>query len=313
MRLVTYLAPSGDSAPGVDLPGVGVIDLWRVLEAHGVSVPSTVADVFRRGPSYLDTVRSVLATVTAEPGPAEDRGWVVPPPVTLLAPLGERTLIVAAGTNYGTHVLEMGEEAPKKATWFVKSPNSVIGTGAPVRIPAQAPEMVDFEGEFCVVFGRSCHAVKAAEAMDYIGGYTLINDVSARDGFPAIVRATTAEEGRWAWTDMLLGKQYPTFCPMGPAVVTADEIADPGNMTITTTLNGRRMQEGNTSDLITGIPELIEQLSHYFSFEPGDVLSTGTPAGVGMGRSPQVFMHAGDEVRVSVEGVGDLVNHLVGP
>jgi 2-keto-4-pentenoate hydratase/2-oxohepta-3-ene-1,7-dioic acid hydratase in catechol pathway len=189
----------------------------------------------------------------------------------------------------------------------------VIGTGASVRIPAEAPDMVDFEDEFCVVFGRSCHAVKAAEAMDYIGGYTIINDVSARDAFPGLARATTPEEGRWAWTDMLLGKQYPTFCPMGPAVVTADEIADPEKLAVRTTLNGQLMQDGHTSDLLTGISELIEQMSQYFSFEPGDVLSTGTPAGVGMGRNPQVFMRAGDEVRVSVENIGELVSYLSGP
>ncbi|MCM2387250.1 fumarylacetoacetate hydrolase family protein, partial [Streptomyces albipurpureus] len=290
-----------------------VVDLSRALDAYGVAVPSTVADLFRRGQDYQDTVREVLAKVAAEPQHAKEQGWLVPQPVTLLAPLGERVQIVAAGVNYRSHVLEMGGEPPKKAAWFVKSPHSVVGTGALVRIPAGAPDMVDFEGEFCVVFGRSCHAVEAAEAMDYIGGYTIINDVSARDAVPAIVGATTPEEGRWTWSDMLLGKQYPTFCPMGPVVVTADEIADPENLAIRTTLNGRLMQDGHTSDLLTGIAELIEQLSRYFTFEPGDVLSTGTPAGVGMGHKPPVFMHAGDEVRVSVEGIGELVNHLVGP
>ncbi|MGW6459076.1 fumarylacetoacetate hydrolase family protein [Streptomyces sp. NPDC055078] len=313
MRLVSYSDSSGRPAPGADLPDLGVVDLSRVLDAHGLAVPSSVADIFRRGQDYQDTVRGVLAKVTAEPQRTREQGWLAPAPVTLLAPLGERVLIVAAGVNYRTHILEMGGEPPKKAAWFVKSPHSVVGTGASVRIPPGAPDMVDFEGEFCVVFGRGCHAVKAADAMDYIGGYTIINDVSARDAVPAIATAGTPEEGRWAWTDMLLGKQYPTFCPMGPAVVTADEISDPENLAIRTTLNGRLMQDGHTSDLLTGIAELIEQLSRYFSFEPGDVLSTGTPAGVGMGHQPPVFMRAGDEVRVSVEGIGDLVNHLTGP
>ncbi|MFD9719356.1 fumarylacetoacetate hydrolase family protein [Streptomyces sp. NPDC059076] len=313
MRLVTYSDPSGRSAPGADVPGLGVVDLSRVLDAHGVEVPTTVADAFRRGPEYLDTVRGVLAKVTGDVQRIEDPRWLVPQPVTLLAPLGERVQIVAAGVNYRSHVLEMGGDAPRKAAWFVKSPHSVVGPGASIRIPAGAPDMVDFEGEFCVVFGRSCHAVTAADALDYIGGYTIINDVSARDEVPRIASATTPEDGRWAWTDMLLGKQYPTFCPMGPAVVTADEITDPENLAIKTTLNGRLMQDGHTSDLLTGIAELIEQLSQYFAFEPGDVLSTGTPAGVGMGHKPPVFMHAGDEIRVSVEGIGELVNHVVGP
>ncbi|SDG98284.1 2-keto-4-pentenoate hydratase/2-oxohepta-3-ene-1,7-dioic acid hydratase (catechol pathway) [Sinosporangium album] len=313
MRLVSYMDPSGRPAPGADLPDVGVVDLSRVLDAHGVAAPSTVADVFRRGQDYQESVRRVLADVAGDDRQAEARGWVVPPPVALLAPLGERVLIVAAGTNYRSHVEEMGEEPPKKPAWFIKSSNSVIGTGAPVRIPRAAPDMVDFEGEFCVVFGRTCHAVTAADAMDYIGGYTIINDVSARDAFIAIGKATTPEEGRWAWTDMLLGKQFPTFCPMGPVVVTADEIADPADLTITTTLNGRLMQKGHTSDLLVGIPQLIEQMSRYFTFEPGDVLSTGTPAGVGMGRKPPVFMRAGDEVRVAIEGIGELVNTITGP
>ncbi|GII90738.1 fumarylacetoacetate hydrolase family protein [Sinosporangium siamense] len=313
MRLVSYADPFGRSTPGADLPDVGVVDLPRVLDAHGVAVPSSVADIFRRGQDYQGAVRDVTAKINADPRHAEEQGWLLPRPATLLAPLGERVLIVAAGTNYRSHVEEMGEEPPKKPAWFVKSPNSVIGSGASVRIPGAAPDMVDFEGEFCVVFGRACHAVGAAEAVDYIGGYTIINDVSARDAFPAIASATTPEEGRWAWGDMLLGKQFPTFCPMGPAVVTADEITDPANLTITTTLNGQLMQKGHTSDLLTGVAELIEQMSHYFSFEPGDVLSTGTPAGVGMGRKPPVFMRAGDEVRVGIEGIGELVNYITGP
>ncbi|MGW4032754.1 fumarylacetoacetate hydrolase family protein [Streptomyces sp. NPDC004838] len=312
MRLVSYTDPFGRPAPGAELPGLGVVDLSRVLDVHGVAVPSSVADIFRRGRDYQDAVRDVLASVGAEPRHAADRGWVVPDPVTLLAPLGERVRTVAAGANYRSHLEEMGEEPPEKAAWFVKSPTPT-GTGAPILIPAAAPDKVDFEGEFCVVFGRGCHAVKAEEAMDYVGGYTIINDVSARDDIPLLAAAATPEEGRWAWTDMLLGKQFPTFCPMGPAVVTADEITDPGNLAITTTLNGKVMQKGHTSDMLHGIPELIEQLSRYFSFEPGDVLSTGSPAGVGVARKPPVFMRAGDEIRVSVEGIGDLVNYLAGP
>ncbi|MEV3872492.1 fumarylacetoacetate hydrolase family protein [Streptomyces sp. NPDC049906] len=312
MRLVSFADPSGRPAPGVDLPDLGVVDLSRVLDAHRVPVPSSVADVFRRGPDYQDSVRGVLAEVTADPRRARDRGWLLPGPVTLLAPLGERVLIVAAGVNYASHVREMGGKPPKKAAWFVKSPHAVTGPGAPIRIPAAAPDMVDFEGEFCVVFGRTCHGVKAADALDHIGGYTIINDVSARDGFPAINSALTPEEGRVTWSDMLLGKQFPTFCPMGPAVVTADEIADPEDLWIRTTLNGRLMQDGHTSDLLTGVAQLVEQLSRYFSFAPGDVLSTGTPAGVGMGRKPPVFLRDGDEVRVSVEGIGELVNRVTG-
>ncbi|MER5494482.1 fumarylacetoacetate hydrolase family protein [Streptomyces sp. NPDC002490] len=312
MRLVSYLDPFGRSAPGAEVQGLGVVDLSRVLDAHGVAVPSSVADLFRRGSDYQDSVRAVLVRVGAEPQHAADRGWVVREPITLLAPLGERVQTVAAGANYRSHLEEMGEEPPEKPAWFVKSPMPT-GTGASIVIPASAPDKVDFEGEFCVVFGRECHAVTAEEAMDYVGGYTIINDVSARDDIPKLAAATTPEEGRWAWTTMLLGKQYPSFCPMGPVVVTADEIADPGDLAITTTLNGKVMQRGHTSDMLTSIPELIAYLSQFFSFAPGDVMSTGSPAGVGVARKPPVFLRAGDEIQVSVEGIGDLVNRLVGP
>lgn len=120
--------------------------------------------------------------------------------------------------------------------------------------------------------------------------------------------ASTGEEGRYAWMNMLLGKQFPTFSPLGPAVVTADEIADPSDLQLVTTVNGAQMQNANTSDLSVGIPELIAKLSRYFNFAPGDVLSTGTPAGVGVGRKPPVFLQPGDIVEVAVKGVGSLVN-----
>ena len=159
---------------------------------------------------------------------------------------------------------------------------------------------------------RPCFAVRAADAWDYVAGYTLLNDVSARDALPGLARASTPLEGRWAWTDMLLGKQFPTFGPVGPAVVTADEIGDPGALRLTTTVNGVTMQDAPVSDLAVGIPELIEAFSRYFPFQPGDVISTGSPAGVGAGRKPPVYLRPGDVVTVAVTGIGELTNTVRG-
>lgn len=175
-------------------------------------------------------------------------------------------------------------------------------------MPAEFPDHVDYEGELCVVIGKPCHAVRAEDAWAFVAGYTLLNDVSARDAFPGLAAATTPLEGRWAWTDMLLGKQFPTFGPIGPAVVTADEFDDVGALRLTTTLNGRTVQDALVSDLAVGVPELIEQFSRYFPFQPGDVISTGTPAGVGAGRRPPLYLRHGDVVTVAVEGIGELTN-----
>ncbi|MBO0832592.1 MAG: fumarylacetoacetate hydrolase family protein, partial [Actinobacteria bacterium] len=170
---------------------------------------------------------------------------------------------------------------------------------------------VDYEGELCVVIGKSCHRVRAEEAWGYVAGYTLLNDVSARDYLPALAAARTAIEGRWAWTDNLLAKQFPTFAPVGPAVLTADEVNDASTLRLTTTVNGEIMQDALLSDLAVDVPHLIEQFSRYFVFQPGDVISTGTPAGVGAGRQPPAYLRDGDVVTIAVNEIGELTNPVV--
>ncbi|MFF3755342.1 fumarylacetoacetate hydrolase family protein [Streptomyces sp. NPDC002018] len=219
-------------------------------------------------------------------------------------------MLVCAGSNYRSHVAEMDDtgKVTSKATSFVKSPSAIIGSGQEIVIPEQLPDMVDFEGEICVVFGRACHRVGVSDAMRYVGGYTILNDVSARDSVPAMLAATTPAEGQEAMLNMIMGKHLPTFAPVGPAIVTADEVSDPGKLHMVTRLNGVVMQDATTEDLVIDIPHLISQMSQFYYFRPGDILSTGTPAGVGFGRKPPVFLHPGDFVTVEVAGIGTLEN-----
>jgi 2-keto-4-pentenoate hydratase/2-oxohepta-3-ene-1,7-dioic acid hydratase in catechol pathway len=304
VRFVTYSRHGEPPTPGIECRNGAVIDVAAVL-GHN-NYPS-VARLIGAEKETFDRLASALAA--AEDGAASlDNKVLAPGTYRLHSPLGERVLIVCAGANYRSHLAEMGEEPSGELAWFVKNPNAVIGPGEPIILPPALPEQVDYEGELCIVFGRACHAVSEEDAMSYVGGYTILNDVSARDALASVMAASTGEQGRYAWMNMLLGKQFPTFSPLGPAVVTADEIEDPSDLQLVTTVNGTQMQNANTADLSVGIPELIAKLSRYFNFAPGDVLSTGTPAGVGAGRKPPVYLQPGDIVEVAVKGVGSLVN-----
>jgi acylpyruvate hydrolase len=228
--------------------------------------------------------------------------------VKLLAPIPNPGLVLSVGMNYHEHLKEMKTPVPEKPAAFTKSVASIIGTDDPIRIPPANPDMLDWEGEFSVVIGRPCHRVSAAQALDYVAGYTIVNDVSARDWVAPIFKATGIMGPIHAWEHNLLGKMFPTFCPMGPCIATKDEIPDPTNVRITTRLNGQVMQDANTDDLVFSVVKLIEYYSQFYLFRPGDVITTGSPSGVGYGRNPKVFMKAGDVVEVEVAGIGILRN-----
>ena len=183
-----------------------------------------------------------------------------------------------------------------------------MGPEAPIRIPPSHPDMLDWEGEFSVVIGKPCHRVKAAQALDYVAGYTIVNDVSARDWVAPIFSSAGIMGPIHAWEQNLLGKMFPSFCPMGPVLASKEEVPDPGKVKIETRLNGKVMQSANTDDLVFSVPMLIEYYSQFYLFKPGDVITTGSPSGVGYGRHPRVFMKAGDVVEVEVQGVGILRN-----
>jgi 2-keto-4-pentenoate hydratase/2-oxohepta-3-ene-1,7-dioic acid hydratase in catechol pathway len=230
--------------------------------------------------------------------------------VKLLAPIPDPGLVLSVGMNYHEHLKEMKTAVPEKPAAFTKSVASIIACDEPIRVPPAHPDMLDWEGELSVVIGLACHRVKAAQALDYVAGYTLVNDVSARDWVAPIFQAKGTMGPIHAWEHNLLGKMFPTFCPMGPCMVTKDELPDPGKVRIETRLNGKTMQSASTDDLVFGVRELIEYYSRFYLFKPGDVITTGSPSGVGYGRDPKVFMKPGDVVEVEVREIGVLRNPI---
>lgn len=218
--------------------------------------------------------------------------------LTILAPLVRPSKVICIGTNYADHAREMGGQPPDTPVVFSKFASAIIGPEQPIQLPAIAAH-VDYEAELVVVIGQPGKNISRANALDHVFGYSCGNDVSSRDwqkGRPG---------GQW-----LLGKTFDTFAPLGPTIVTKDEIADPHNLSIRLRLNGNMMQDSNTSQMIFPIDQLIEHLSKFCMLEPGDLIFTGTPAGVGAGREPQVFLKAGDRVEVEIENVGLLANDV---
>jgi 2,4-diketo-3-deoxy-L-fuconate hydrolase len=215
--------------------------------------------------------------------------------VRLLAPIARPGKIVAIGLNYVDHAEETGQPIPEVPVVFGKYPNTIIGPGEPIRIPPIASQ-IDYEAELTVVIGRRARNVSEDQAMEYVFGYTNANDVSARD-------LQFSEGGQWTRS-----KSIDTFCPTGPYVATRDEIPDPHNLYIRCILNGEVVQDGHTSKMIFSVAEMVSFLSQGMTLEPGDLIITGTPPGVGMAREPQLWMKPGDEVSIEIEGLGTLTN-----
>lgn len=215
----------------------------------------------------------------------------------LLAPVDPRA-ILCIGLNYKFHAEESGMAIPQHPVLFMKSPGAVQNPGDPVLLPSVLKsDSVDYECELAVVIGKAARNVKKADALDYVLGYTCANDVSARDW------QKNGGGGQWC-----RGKTFDTFCPLGPVLVTADEISDPNGLAIRTVLNGQVMQDSNTREMIFDVPALIEFLSGSTTLAPGTVILTGTPEGVGMARKPPVWLREGDTVEVEIEKIGRLTN-----
>ncbi|HWZ30832.1 MAG TPA: fumarylacetoacetate hydrolase family protein [Bryobacteraceae bacterium] len=217
--------------------------------------------------------------------------------VELVAPIPRPPKLICVGLNYRDHAAEAKMEIPKVPTIFSKFSNVVIGPGQPIVLP-KASQRPDYEAEFAFVIGPGGRHIPASRAMQHVFGYTIVNDVSARDF-------------QMATTQWLMGKTFDTFAPMGPCIVTADEIPDPHSLDISLEIGGERLQQSNTRELIFKIPEIIEHLSTVVTLEPGDVVLTGTPAGVGFARKPPRFLKPGDEVVIRVERIGELRNPVV--
>jgi acylpyruvate hydrolase len=287
MKLVNF-AIHGEARPG-RLAGDHIIDLHALAP--------DLRSLLERG--LLDDARTAAGNTLLKRD------------VKLLAPIPDPGMVLSVGMNYHEHLKEMKTPVPEKPAAFNKSVASIVGPEAPIRIPPSHPAMLDWEGEFSVVIGKPCHRVKAGQALDYVAGYTIVNDVSARDWVAPIFSAKGTMGPIHAWEHNLLGKMFPTFCPMGPVLATKEEVPDPANARLQTRLNGKLMQDACTDDLVFSVAQLIEYYSQFYLFRPGDVITTGSPSGVGYGRTPRVFMKAGDVVEVEVQGIGVLRNPII--
>ncbi|MFA1710835.1 fumarylacetoacetate hydrolase family protein [Peribacillus frigoritolerans] len=217
--------------------------------------------------------------------------------VNILPPIEKPDKIICVGLNYFDHCKETGMEPPESPVIFSKYANAIAGHNDAIEIPINSTE-VDFEAELAFVIGREAKHVSVEEADDYVFGYTIMNDISARD--------LQFQDGQWS-----RGKTADTFAPFGPVIVTKDEVGDPHNLAISLELNGEIMQDSNTSNLIFTVPKIISFLSQSMTLMPGDLIATGTPPGVGMGRNPKIWLKNGDRMNVSIEKIGTLSNHVL--
>jgi 2-keto-4-pentenoate hydratase/2-oxohepta-3-ene-1,7-dioic acid hydratase in catechol pathway len=217
--------------------------------------------------------------------------------VQLLAPVLKPGKILCIGLNYRDHAIESGMELPRVPTVFLKLPSAVTGPDTDIVLPRQSAQP-DYEAELAAVIGPAGRDIAPEDWERHVAGYTILNDVSARD-----IQLATSQ-----WT---LGKSFDTFCPIGPAVVTTDEIRNPHALDIRLSIGGEVLQRSNTRELIFKLPELIAYISSIVPLEPGDMISTGTPAGVGLGRKPQRWLQAGEQIEIAVEGLGTLRNRTV--
>ena len=278
MRFVTFRHASQDPQPGVVVGD-------RLIGLRAAGFPDML--------SVLSCDRAQIDQWIRSGAPSEPYSSV-----TLLAPIPRPPKLICIGLNYRDHAIESKMEIPKVPTVFSKFPSAVIGPGDPIVLPKNSTQP-DYEAEFAFVIGRGGRHIPAERWREHVFGYTLINDVSARDF-------------QMATTQWLMGKTFDSFAPMGPQLVSAEEIPDPHALDISLTINGEVLQHSNTRELIFKIPELVAHLSSVFTLEPGDIVSTGTPAGVGFARKPPRYLKAGDDVVVHVEGIGDLRNPVVG-
>ena len=277
MRLVSYSSVRGLRA-GLVRDG-DVLDAWELLGGGGGSLRDVLA---------ADRLPELAAADLTSAQPLSE--------VELLAPVPDPEKIIGIGLNYAEHAKEGRMEPPDSPTFFAKFRNTLSPDGATVALPA-ASEKVDYEAEIAFVVGRRAKDVTADEALEHVAGYTLFNDLSARDL-------------QFATPQWMPGKVFDGAAPCGPALVTPDEAGPHDALGIALDLNGERMQESTTADLIFSIPELLAHLSRLMTLEPGDLIATGTPAGVGGARQPRVWLKAGDEVVVSSPQLGRLVTRI---
>jgi 2-keto-4-pentenoate hydratase/2-oxohepta-3-ene-1,7-dioic acid hydratase in catechol pathway len=274
MKLVSFSVAGGALRPGYLLE-----DTNEIVDLSSANAAST-----------LDVIAgNAAASASGSKLPASE--------AKLHAPLANPPRIFCIGLNYRDHAIESGMEIPKFPVVFFKMAPSIVGPGDAIVLHSITKEP-DYEAEFAFVIGKGGFQISASDAMDHVYGYTIINDVSARD-----IQFSTSQ-----WS---LSKSLPTFCPMGPAIVTKDEIADPHALDVQLSIDGEVLQHSNTSELIFKIPALIEYISSITPLLSGDIVSTGTPFGVGLGRNPKRWLKPGETVTITIEGLGQLTNPVV--
>ena len=286
MKLLSYQSEDGKSH-------LGALNAAHILNLHSVSegeLPDDMLQFLSLGETAMDSAR---ALVTEHPGDIDLDS------VRLLAPIVNPGKVVAIGLNYMDHVLEAGFDVPEFATMFCKYTSSIVASGDDIRWSEHLTQQVDYEAELALVIGKTARNVSAENAYDYIAGYLNCNDVTARD-----LQFRTGDQ----W---LRGKCLDSFCPLGPWLVSTDEIPDPHGLSIQCRVNGEVLQDSNTNQIIHRIPQLIEYLSEAFTLQPGDVIITGTPSGVGAFRKPPLWLKQDDVVEIEIEGLGVLRNRCV--
>ena len=318
MRLVTYEAGRElrlgvvegshvvDVGAALGMFAMGRVERPNLAKAVGVlrkwdKPPLDMIDLLGRGEKYRSALSVITGGLTHTIASKKQMRKLFTPLASarLRAPIPRPAKITCVGLNYADHAREQGKEPPPAPIFFLKSSNTISAPGDKIVLPLNSSQ-VDYEAEFAVVIGKSGKRIPEGRAYDHVAGYMIMNDVSARD----------LQFGDKQW---FRGKSCDTFAPCGPWIVTADEIPDPHHLRIALTLNGQTMQDSNTSNLIFKIPYLVSYLSQSLTWEVGDIISTGTPAGVGVFRQPPVFLKPGDKVSITIEGLGTLANVVVGP
>jgi 2-keto-4-pentenoate hydratase/2-oxohepta-3-ene-1,7-dioic acid hydratase in catechol pathway len=286
MKLATIQTPNGPRA------ALAVADGYIDLHATDPGLPSCVKSLLAASPAVRKAASEVASAKNAVKYAANA--------VKLLPPVPNPSKILCIGLNYRDHAIEGNKPIPEEPVIFGKFPNTLIAHGDPIKLPKVAKK-VDYEAELVIVIGKSGkHIPNNDSAFEYVGGYTVGHDVSARDW------QFIGAEKQW-----IIGKTFDTFAPTGPVLVTADELTNPHKLQVQLRLNGTTLQNSNTKEFIFGVPHLLWYLSQCVTLEPGDLIFTGTPPGVGIARNPQILLKAGDVAEVEIEGIGTLKNPVV--
>jgi 2-keto-4-pentenoate hydratase/2-oxohepta-3-ene-1,7-dioic acid hydratase in catechol pathway len=299
MKLLTYITADTEPRLGF-IHNNQVIDMEDFGDISNFPLPNDMLDLINLG---FEIIEEITEMISETPKNFFEEISYEMDEVTILAPIEKpRKNIIGIGLNYTEHVAESARtldttgKLPQKPIIFSKPPTTVTATNTNIIKNTKLTSQLDWEVELAVVIGKKGKYVSNADAMDYVFGYTIINDISARD---------CRREGQW-----IVSKGQDTFAPMGPYLVTKDEIENPHNLNLSLKVNGVEKQNSNTQFLLFNINDLIEDLSIVFTLEPGDIIATGTPAGVGAGRNPQEWMYDGDVVEATVEGIGTIVNTI---